>query len=443
MLSSIQLQNLRSFGTSGALPLRPLTIIVGPNNAGKSTILDSLLLLRQTLNDPSYLPAFVTAGSLIDMGGFDDLIRGGAEAADRTITISLSIPDVVADSWPVPTTRSNTPPPPPATALTAAFTLDPNTSQIRLCAAEFSRDSDTILEIAWSDEADALVVRAPAAFTMCPVSPYNFIPDLGLPEQPPDDPDTAFRYIDAVAVSSIRAQQWHKLIDGVGHISPVRRPIPHMTIAGRTAATRGEAEGENLVRLLSISQAKTPTGRPLLEAVAYWMTERFGMLASLHPQKIDRTGRVLALTADDREGFPNTNVANMGEGISQLLPVVSSVVMTLPGDALLVEQPELHLHPAAQAALGDLFVESITDLHGPQFIVETHSEHLLLRIRRRIAENVISPDLVSVLYISKADGESRVSRLELTQEGNFMDWPPGFFEEGYNEALDLARANAK
>jgi predicted ATPase len=133
----------------------------------------------------------------------------------------------------------------------------------------------------------------------------------------------------------------------------------------------------------------------------------------------------------------------MGEGISQLLPVIAGVILTAPGETLLVEQPELHLHPAAQANLGDLFVESVSDLSGPQFIVETHSEHLLLRVRRRIAEDKLDPRFVSVLYVDKRGSTSKVRPLELNPKGHFVEWPAGFFEEGYNEALGLARAGAE
>lgn len=114
--------------------------------------------------------------------------------------------------------------------------------------------------------------------------------------------------------------------------------------------------------------------------------------------------------------------------------------------ACFIQQPELHLHPALQASLGDVFIEGSAS--GNQLLVETHSEHLLLRILRRIRqthqESAISPELklnsqeVCVLYFQPvAGGVTKVRRLRISEGGEFMDrWPDGFFPERDRELLD-------
>ncbi len=444
MLQSLRLTNVRSFEDSKDIPLAPLTIIVGPNNAGKSTILDSLLLLRQSLEDSTFTRPLVTAGAQIDMGSFEDIVRGGAHATARNFAISLSIPKVIADSWPVMFTPDKRPVPPAATALSTIFCLDDTTNDIRLTSARFERESEVLLEVGWSTEVKTLVVRSPESAVHLAASPYNFIPNIQLPESLPSDADEAFTLLSTISASEFRTQHWHRLIVGINHLSPIRTAIPRVTLTGRTTAAGGELEGENLVQLLA-GAGSLPRGaqKNLVEVVNYWMAHRFRMIGALRSDNLDEAGRALALVADDRKGFKDINVANMGAGISQLLPVVAGVILAQNGSSLLVEQPEIHLHPAAQADLGDLFVESVTDLTGPQFIVETHSEHLLMRVRRRIAEGRIAPDVVSVLYVDKPGNASKVQPLELDERGHFPEWPSGFFEEGYSEALNLARANAK
>jgi predicted ATPase len=133
----------------------------------------------------------------------------------------------------------------------------------------------------------------------------------------------------------------------------------------------------------------------------------------------------------------------MGEGVSQLLPIVAGVVATPAGECLVVEQPEIHLHPAAQADLADLFIKNLDASGEKQFVIESHSEHLLLRLRRRVAEGRISPSKIGVLIVDRSRGNSHVRALELTDRGHFEDWPSGFFEEGYEEALKLAHAAAR
>lgn len=101
-----------------------------------------------------------------------------------------------------------------------------------------------------------------------------------------------------------------------------------------------------------------------------------------------------------------------------------------------IEQPEIHLHPALQAEIGDLLIAATSETgQANQVLVETHSEHLLLRVQRRIREGLLDPKNVAVVYVDRdAEGEARVHRLRLDDGGTFLDeWPSGFFEERMNE----------
>ena len=91
--------------------------------------------------------------------------------------------------------------------------------------------------------------------------------------------------------------------------------------------------------------------------------------------------------------------------------------------------------------MADLFIDIATTLQR-QVIVETHSEHLVLRVRRRIAEGTIDPNDVSILYVEKQGAESKVRRLDINKRGHFDDWPEGF-DEAYQEAMALAMATPK
>lgn len=131
----------------------------------------------------------------------------------------------------------------------------------------------------------------------------------------------------------------------------------------------------------------------------------------------------------------NTVVSHrdVGIGISQVLPVlVMSYGST--GKLIAIEQPEIHLHPALQAELGDVFIESALGERGNTFILETHSEHLILRILRRIREKKLEPDSVGVLFVSPTKTGSYVQQLGIDKDGDFIDeWPGGFFEESFVE----------
>ena len=124
---------------------------------------------------------------------------------------------------------------------------------------------------------------------------------------------------------------------------------------------------------------------------------------------------------------------DVGIGISQVLPVL---VMAYGSKEklLAMEQPEIHLHPALQAELGDVFIESALGERKNTFILETHSEHLILRLLRRVREGRLSPGDLSVLYVQPTESGSTVLEVRVDEDGDFIDrWPGGFFEEAFNE----------
>lgn len=157
------------------------------------------------------------------------------------------------------------------------------------------------------------------------------------------------------------------------------------------------------------------------------------------------TTRTHTLRLETRQG---TRVlpAEVGAGVSQMVPVVVAAALAR-GGAIAVEQPELHVHPALQTGLGDLFIEAATREWPRRLaLVETHSEHLILRVLRRIREtsedelpegtkSFTSEDL-SVIYVESTPDGTRFRRLRVDAAGEFVDrWPQGFFGERMRELL--------
>lgn len=168
------------------------------------------------------------------------------------------------------------------------------------------------------------------------------------------------------------------------------------------------------------------------------------------------------------------NLADLGSGVAQVLPVVMLSLIADKDDLVMIEQPELHLHPSGQAELGDLFVEAIynaperrkadgkngiPESRKVRFLLETHSEHLLLRLRRRVAEtssgfnsfdspHFLSLDAISAFFVvrSQQQGNSFVSRIELGSLGEFTKMPKafaGFFSNDLHETAQLTRARLR
>jgi len=244
----------------------------------------------------------------------------------------------------------------------------------------------------------------------------------------------------------IFASEFYSLLDSLTYMGPLRSyPARHYLLSGSERFDVG-LQGEFTSEILYHAESET------LQKVNDWFS-RFEIPYEVSVNALgDRvTGELIALTLKDKVTGLSVGPSDVGFGIGQLLPIiVQGVVSSESGGAILcVEQPEIHLHPRLQAHIADLLIETIkvqradSDSSAPvternnQWIVETHSEALMLRLQRRIREKTLSHDDVCVLYVAPIEGGgSTVTQLRLNPSGDFVDeWPDGFFEEGFDEMM--------
>lgn len=155
------------------------------------------------------------------------------------------------------------------------------------------------------------------------------------------------------------------------------------------------------------------------------------ILKSMRDSNVDRINELVLI---DQRTKTVVSHRDVGIGVSQVLPVLVAAY-GLKGRIVAMEQPEIHLHPALQAELADVFIEAATGDRRNTFILETHSEHLVLRMLRRIREKVLRAEDLAILFVEPLpDRGSRVLEMKVDEDGDFIDrWPGGFFEESYQE----------
>jgi predicted ATPase len=146
--------------------------------------------------------------------------------------------------------------------------------------------------------------------------------------------------------------------------------------------------------------------------------------------------------------LPEVKLTDVGFGVSQVLPVIVEALYVPRRSIVIFEQPEIHLHPRVQADLADLFVDAIRARENGiprecQFIVESHSEHFLRRLQRRIAEEEL-PAEDAALYFVHTDGtRARIEALKVDLFGNILNWPDGFFGDEMGDLVARSEAQAR
>jgi predicted ATPase len=209
--------------------------------------------------------------------------------------------------------------------------------------------------------------------------------------------------------------------------------------------------GENLASVLITigdrevecpAEDGTVTTKTLQESLRQWIRS-LGLLDDIEP--LHRGAQGFALQVRQASSEQPLDVSAVGVGVSQVLPVLVRCLLAEPGDLVLLEQPELHLHPAAQLQLADFLLACVRS--GRQIVVETHSEHLVNRLRRRVAEaedDTELGELVRIVFAERNDaGVTEYRPVELNSLGGFASWPRGFFPEGAEEVRQLLEAGLR
>jgi predicted ATPase len=187
---------------------------------------------------------------------------------------------------------------------------------------------------------------------------------------------------------------------------------------------------KNLIRETASFTLQTQLG--------YWLTHILSVKMDLKTEKITSSNVKVSFDAD---GITGLSPLNVGSGNSYLAKVLIMLLSAKAGDMVIVENPEVHLHPKAQAGLGDFFC--FVARAGVQIIVETHSEHFINKLRYEIYQSRISPGEIVIYY--KKDIQGRFDKIDINKNGHFVDgtgqivdFPKGFFDSTLTELLEIS-----
>lgn len=215
-----------------------------------------------------------------------------------------------------------------------------------------------------------------------------------------------------------RSHETKKFLSGIAHVGPARQVQGRFGQYALEPTENVGTIGENLLTVLVSSP-------DIVEQVNFWLSIlniRYRLAVQIH----DKNSRLASIVVQDLVSNSTSSLSDVGFGVGQIIPILAELCSSRDG-ALLIEQPELHLHPSAQGLLARLLIEAS---RRRQVIIETHSEHLVLAIQRCVQDQDLSSSDVSVLLVTKQKSGSRVQQMELTEDGNFAEpWLDEFFPD--------------
>ena len=428
MLTHLKLENFKIWRSTGPVRLAPLTLLLGTNSSGKSSLIQSLLLMRQTVkgNDAGLDLNLGNpdADDTVTMGQFRDLLCRHGQATETTPDSQVGI----EFRWqPHGSTTADT------TLFSARYRAGP----------------------AGSAELDALRLGQDGqGFTVLRRKPGIYRLQLAT-RQRPEGQSADFRPERSFAFSAATLNKLGPLADEIRpvgpalldelsriiYLGPVRQLARRDYVwSGRMPAHIGDDGGRAVDVLIAsgVAQQAKPgsageAGRIFREAEQWLKT--LEIADGLQVRALGSSARY-ELLVKHRDAV--VNLKDVGVGVSQVIPVVVAALFAKPGHIVIVEEPESHLHPLAQAKLAELLAK-ISAERGVQFIVETHSEHLFRRLQTLIARQEVQPEQAALYFVERDGQAAKLRELHVDDFGRLTNWPDKFFGNALGETREQAR----
>jgi energy-coupling factor transporter ATP-binding protein EcfA2 len=443
LITELSLSDFKAF-SSACLELRPITVLVGENNSGKSSVLAAIRLLAQTAQGQDPTVPLLFDGPFGDFGSFKDVVHGNHRG--RPMAIEIKVPFA-------PRFRPRKAEP-GVVSLTSEFKYRTQRRETFLRTSKLRLDGQLLLEGVRAAEGSRLSLVSVGGTTI-PVNirgqfsnvmrMNGFIPSVNTFAL-----ESRSRRAETTITVGERLQELSRNIRGsseslstalrnVEVIGAMREPPARTYIHSGAVSRRVGVAGENWGSLVALASSERSKRSSFMKHVTRWMNKA-GIAAAVDIHWL--SDRHFEIVIENPLSGERENISDVGRGTSQVLPVVVGGYRLDRGDTYLVEEPEIHLHPRAQAALGDFFLDLAK--RGVQTILETHSEYLVMRLQQHVASGDLDPKDVIFYYVESTTQGKSITPLEMDQNATFVESiPGGFFPQRMSEATGLARARGK
>ena len=459
MLTHLRIKNFKAWEDTGDIRLAPLTVIFGANSAGKSSLGHLLLALKQTVQSVDRRKALHLGDthSLIDLGTYEDCVYQHDTTKNISFEVSWSEKLSIERSLYNPSCNGD------KLQLNVEFEYSKDNRKINTKEISYLllKDGITQFDIHYSRNETKNKFKLTSKKNPkidCDGFAYaDKFYRLGATSIPPS------RNLPFISDFSLSTDNF---FNKVHYLGPLREaPKRLYLLADDTPENVGQKGEHTVAAILNANRDLARYGKE--EARMFSFDEiiarslyDIGLVYDFSIERIADDRREHEVLVQINRNSPKVKITDVGFGISQVLPALVQAYYAEDGSTVLMEQPEIHLHPQVQAGLADIFIDAINvhkmekwrtvtfpgdskpsqqvrdlGVRNVQLIVESHSEHFLTRLQRRIAEEKIKPEEVAIYFVDNKEGKATIEELRINEYGEIENWPENFFGD---EMGDLA-----
>ncbi|MFN0119345.1 MAG: DUF3696 domain-containing protein [Blastocatellia bacterium] len=448
-MKQLRIKNFKGWRDTGLIRMAPITLFFGANSSGKSSIGQFLMMLKQTVESPDRKAVFYPGGknSAVQLGSYPEMVFH----RDPENKIAFEYQWLLRENLKFKDPLSSRVYSGDTLAFQAEVGLgdkDQHKLVLDQLKYELIEDDKAKLSIGMERKSDTRYKVEASNYTLkrkpgrvwnpgAPVRFYGF----------PDEVVAYHQNADFVQALNL---QHEKLFRSLCYLGPLRTKAERLySWTGIEPESVGYAGENTVAAILAARSRKISLGykrfaKPFEEIIAIKLKE-MGLIEEfkvnpISEQRQEYEVKVLTKGSNDWVDLPD-----VGFGISQVLPVLAQCFYAPAGSIILMEQPEIHLHPNAQSALADVMIDAINARENGkdrniQLVIETHSEHFLRRLQRRIAEDAISQEKVSAYFANITKTPATLEPLSIDIFGAIRNWPENFFGDEMGDIIEQGKA---